>query len=103
MKKKIIKKIMLIAGALLLLGFIFANIDYIRVKRGRAPILAVRVGKNKRTKADIYYGLGYMVVKCPEKGNNGAKYLNKYELFFLDNRSDCVNLYFDVQVNDNTF
>jgi uncharacterized membrane protein YobD (UPF0266 family) len=93
MRKKMIKNILIIIGALLLLGFIFANIDYSRTKKGKPPILAIHVGKDKGTNADIYYGLGYIVIKCPKYENNVIKYQNKYELYFLDNRHVCVYSY----------
>lgn len=89
MKTKIIKRIVIAIVLLLLFGFVFANIDYNRTKKGKPPILAIYVGKNKLTNANIYYGLGYTVIKCPEYENNGTKSVNKYELYFLDNRHNC--------------
>jgi hypothetical protein len=92
--KKIFRKAIVIPIILLLLGIIFANIDYSRTKKNKPPIIAIYVGKNKYTEADIYWGLGYRVVKCPQKQNNKTK----YQLYFLDAHHVCVYSY-DVEVS----
>lgn len=88
--KKIIKYSMFALIFLLISGIILANIDYSRTKKGKAPIFAVSVGINKQYDTKKYYGLGYIVLKCPTS-NEEIKYPNKYELYFLDNRSDCFS------------
>ncbi|MDD4706580.1 MAG: hypothetical protein PHS24_05185 [Bacilli bacterium] len=94
--KKTIRNIIIAFISLLVLGFIFANIDYSRTKKGKPPILAIRIGNNKYTNADMYYGLGYSVIKCPEYENNETK----YQLRFLDNAHACASS-FDVEISYN--
>lgn len=91
--KSVIKYVLLSIVALLLLGILFANIDYSRIKKDKPPILSIHVGEDKHTGTDIYYGLGYIVLKCP-KGEKNVKYENKYELYFLDNRHYCNTTYY---------
>ncbi|HHT38116.1 MAG TPA: hypothetical protein GXZ95_01720 [Mollicutes bacterium] len=96
--KNIIKKVVIVFVSLLLLGLVLANIDYKRTTKGEPPLLAIYVGKNNYTNAGIYYGLGYKVIKCPESRDDGGKYINKYELYFLNNRDDCIYTYYDVTI-----
>ena len=71
---------------LIILGNIFASIDYSRIKNNNKPLLSIYTGKHKSTKADMYYGLGYTIIKCPEV--NDIK--PEYQLILLSNNHICL-------------
>lgn len=87
--KKVMKIILTVIGALIILGVIFANIDYNRIKNDKKPIIAIYMGKNDDTKIEQYYGLGYTITKCPYV--KGATYNGSlYKLSILNNSYACL-------------
>jgi hypothetical protein len=103
MKKKIIKTILIIAISLIVLGFIFANIDYSRIKKYQKPFFAIYMGKNKFTNADMYYGLGYTIIKCPEITDpNIITDNNEYKLYLFSRAHACISSYSESD-EDKTF
>jgi hypothetical protein len=89
--KKIIRILLIIVISLVLLGFIFANIDYSRITKYQKPFFAIYIGKNKFTHADMYYGLGYTIIKCPEVSDSVISTdNNKYKLYLFSSGHACV-------------
>lgn len=81
--KEIIKIILSLIVAIVLLGVIFWAIDRSRSFEGKTPLFAINAGVNKDTKATLYYGLGYVVVRCVDL-ETSAEYTN-VEMMFSKN------------------
>jgi hypothetical protein len=65
--KKVIKIILITITSIVLLGTIFAVVDYIRAKNGENPIFIYRsnnINSEGYFIATEYYGLGYKIVVC---------------------------------------
>jgi hypothetical protein len=89
--KKVIKVILLVIASIILLGVIFGIVDNNRANSEKLPLFAVHVGKDKTTNADLYYGIGYVVVKCPPIPKNSEITVDDYIKFqILDSRHVCV-------------
>jgi hypothetical protein len=63
-----------------ILGTIFWVVDRSRVFAGKTPIFAINVGTNKDTNAQLYYGLGYVAVRCVDPYSS-AEYTNIHIIF----------------------
>ncbi len=87
--KKITKITLVVIFCLIVIGIIFANIDYSRITDNKRPLLSIYIGKNKNTKADVYYGLGYTIIKCPYYYDNEVRHDDAYKLFLLSSSHVC--------------
>ena len=90
MKKK--TKIILIFVTIIVLFITSGNIDYSRVKKGKTPILAIKIKEND------WLGFGYAVKRCENykdaTGGDGGKYKMSS---IISGSAVCVS-YFDVEV-----
>ncbi len=62
--KKLSKIILSIIISIVLISVIFWSVDCNRIFKGKTPIFVINTGVNKDTNAILYYGLGYVVVRC---------------------------------------
>jgi hypothetical protein len=81
--KKRSKIIFSVIASIVLLGIIFWSIDRNRVFEGKTPLFAINVGINKDTNAELYYGLGYVAVRCVDS-ETLSEYTN-IEMIFSKN------------------
>lgn len=62
MKNKVIKKVAIIIGIIILVWVIFFTTDYIRVKNNKTPIFCININGYDDGGTQEYLGLGYKVI-----------------------------------------
>lgn len=89
--KKRSKIILIVIASIVLLGIIFGIVDNIRAQDEKTPLFAINIGKDDNTNATLYYGLGYVVVKCPPISETLSYVGNDFIKFqILSSRHACV-------------
>ena len=79
MKKRnkiILSSILLIV----LLGIIFATVDYFRAKSDKSPLFAIRAIQHKDGSSADYWGLGYKVIKCSTLSRDKSVHFGFYNI-----------------------
>ena len=62
--KKRNKIILIIVCSIVLLGIIFALVDYFRARNDKTPIFAIKAATYRDGGSKEYFGFCYKVVKC---------------------------------------
>ncbi len=83
--KKGIKIILILVASIIVMFITFGVIDYYRAASGKKPIFIYYKYSvyNEVIETEVYYGVGYTVLKCEKKG---AQYYN----FQIGNKSKYI-------------